>query len=219
MKMLVVFEKQERLRFVGHLDLMRSMQRALRRSGVPIAFSKGFNPHLLVTFAAPLSVGMVGAREVMEVPLSSEISEAEFMDKLSKALPPELPCLSARAVDDKHPAPMAQLFAASYTIALKENADKIIAALPALLEKNEVIMMKKSKSGEKPADIRPMIYNVVVSSENTLTCTLALSESATCKAELLMDALTKEAGLSERPRALYTRTQLFGQGFVPLEAL
>ena len=78
MKMLVVFQKTAWLRHVGHLDLMRAMQRALRRSGVPIAFSKGFNPHLLLTFAAPLSVGMAGEREVMEVPLSGEISEEEF---------------------------------------------------------------------------------------------------------------------------------------------
>ena len=96
MKMLVVFEKKERLRHVGHLDLMRAMQRALRRSGVPIAFSQGFNPHLLVTFAAPLSVGMPGLREVMEVPLSAEISEEEFKEKLRAALPPELPCVAVR---------------------------------------------------------------------------------------------------------------------------
>ncbi|MBR6754287.1 MAG: TIGR03936 family radical SAM-associated protein, partial [Clostridia bacterium] len=62
MKMLVIFEKSERLRHIGHLDLMRAMQRALRRSGLPIAFSQGFNPHVLLNFAAPLSVGMPGKR-------------------------------------------------------------------------------------------------------------------------------------------------------------
>ena len=67
MKLIVVFEKTPRLRHIGHLDLMRAMQRALRRSGLPLRYSQGFNPHILLTFAAPLSVGMPGKREIMEV--------------------------------------------------------------------------------------------------------------------------------------------------------
>ena len=54
MKMIVVFEKKERLRLIGHLDLMRAMQRALRRSDLPLRYSQGFNPHILLNFAAPL---------------------------------------------------------------------------------------------------------------------------------------------------------------------
>ena len=64
--MMVVFEKGETLRYIGHLDLMRAMQRALRRSGLPIRYSNGFNPHIRLSFAAPLSVGVVGLRELME---------------------------------------------------------------------------------------------------------------------------------------------------------
>ena len=60
MRMMVVFEKGETLRYIGHLDLMRAMQRALRRSGLPIRYSNGFNPHIRLSFAAPLSVGVVG---------------------------------------------------------------------------------------------------------------------------------------------------------------
>ena len=55
--MMVVFEKGKTLRYIGHLDLMRAMQRALRRSGLPIRYSNGFNPHIRLSFAAPLSVG------------------------------------------------------------------------------------------------------------------------------------------------------------------
>ena len=108
MKMIVVFEKGARLRHIGHLDLMRAMQRALRRSDLPLRYSQGFNPHILLNFAAPLSVGMPGKREIMEVPLEREVSAEEFLQKLTAALPPDLPCLSARPVDDRHPAPMAQ---------------------------------------------------------------------------------------------------------------
>ena len=216
--MLVVFEKTPRLRHVGHLDLMRAMQRALRRSGVPIAFSQGFNPHLLVTFAAPLSVGMAGKREVMEVPLSAPMEEADFKRLLSAALPADLPCVAVRAVDDRHPAPMALLQAAAYRIGPSEQAEALCTAVPALLERKEVMALRKTKSGEKLTDIRPMIYDL--RAENgALECTLSLCEAATCKPELLMDALAAQAGLPERPRAMYTRMQLYGQGLVPLELL
>ena len=49
MRMMAVFEKGERLRHIGHLDIMRSTQRALRRSGLPVSYSKGFNPHILIS--------------------------------------------------------------------------------------------------------------------------------------------------------------------------
>jgi len=219
MKMLVVFEKKERLRHVGHLDLMRAMQRALRRSGVPIAFSKGFNPHLLLTFAAPLSVGMAGRREVMEVPLSADIGEEEFKDKLRAALPPELPCIAVRAVDDRHPAPMASLLAASYLVSVQENAQEILSAIPRLMARDSVMALRKTKSGEKMTDIRPMIYELKPVDDAAFACTLALCEAATCKPELLLDALAAEAQLPARPRVLCTRTQLLGKDFVPLELL
>lgn len=219
MKMLVVFEKAPRIRHIGHLDLMRAMQRALRRSGLPVKFSQGFNPHLLLTFAAPLSVGMPGKREIMEVPLSAEVSEDEFLAKLNAALPPELPCLSARIVEDKHPASMASLYAAEYKIAVDPEGAALCGAVASLLEKESVMALRRTKSGEKMTDIRPMIYELSVSGENELHCILALCEKATCKPELLLDALTQEAGLSEKPRTQITRMQLYGENLVPLELL
>lgn len=88
MKMIVVFSLKDRLKYIGHLDLMRAMQRALRRGGLPVRYSQGFNPHILLSFAAPLSVGMEGLREVMEVPYEGNITPNEFIHKLNAALPP-----------------------------------------------------------------------------------------------------------------------------------
>ena len=219
MKMLVIFEKSKRIRHVGHLDLMRTMQRALRRSGLPVAFSNGFNPHMLLNFAAPLSVGTSGRREIMEVPLSKEISEADFKSALSAALPSDLPCIAVRAVDDKHPAPMSMLRAAAYSIEFYENARPLIDAIPRLLARDTIMVMRKTKSGEKLCDIRPMIYDLCAVDDTHISCTLSICESATCKPELLMDALYAEAGLAERSYSLYTRMQMYGENMVPLELL
>lgn len=219
MKAWITFEKKPRLRHIGHLDLMRAMQRALRKSDLPICFSKGFNPHLQLTFAAPLSVGMYGLREVMEVPLAGDVTAEEVMDKLSRALPPELPCVSVRMVDDKHPAPMALLRAADFDIELLENADAMRAAVPGFLAQSEIIALRKTKKGEAPCDIRPMIYNLLVTPEGHLRAVLALCETATCKPDLLLQALSDYAGLPEKPRTLIARTQLYGKQFAPLETL
>ncbi|MBE5787981.1 MAG: DUF2344 domain-containing protein, partial [Clostridiales bacterium] len=178
MKMIVVFEKAPRLRHIGHLDLMRAMQRALRRSGLPLRYSQGFNPHILLNFAAPLAVGMSGNREIMEVPLEHAVSPEEFLKKLSAALPPDLPCLSAHSVDDRHPAPMAQLTAAIYVAKLESVPDHFEQVIASFLAQEEIPAIRKTKSGMKPCDIRPMIYGLTIQGQS-LHMTLALSEKAT----------------------------------------
>ena len=220
MKMIVVFEKGPRLRHIGHLDLMRAMQRALRRSGLPLRYSQGFNPHILVTFAAPLSVGMPGKREVMEVPIEGEMTGEAFLEKLSDALPPDLPCLSARPVDERHPAPMALLAAAIYQAELETAPERFSETVEKYLAQKEIPAIRKTKTGMKPCDLRPMIYGLSLNG-NTLTMVLALCESATCKPDLLLSSLFEFAG-TERPRSLITRTQLLGEkdgALVPLESL
>lgn len=220
MKMIVVFEKAPRLRHIGHLDLMRAMQRALRRSGLPLRYSQGFNPHILLTFAAPLSVGMPGQREIMEVPIEGEMTGEAFMEKLSKALPPDLPCLSVRPVEDTHPAPMALLTAALYEARLDDVPPDLEETVKAYLAQKEIPAIRKTKSGEKPCDLKPMIH-LLRANGNTLTMTLALSEKATCKPDLLLSSLFEFAGCA-RPRALVTRAQLFGEkdgALMPLETL
>lgn len=219
MKMLIVFEKTFRLRHIGHLDLMRTMQRALRRSGLPVAYSQGFNPHLLLNFAAPLSVGMSGKREIMEVPLSAEISPEAFQEKLSAALPPDLPCIHVKAVDDRHPAPMSLLKAASFE-AQVDQYDIIASKIADFMAQETIPAIRKTKTGDKPCDLKPMIYEL--KAENgKLYMTLALCEEATCKPDLLLTALSEFCGI-EKPHALFERTFLLGEWmgqFVPLENL
>ena len=67
MKKELVFYKGGLLRFVGHLDVMRTLQRALRRAEIPLCYSQGFNPHPLMGFASPLALGCTGEQELMEI--------------------------------------------------------------------------------------------------------------------------------------------------------
>ena len=104
---MAVFEKGIRLRHIGHLDIQRAMMRALRRSGLPVAYSNGYNPHILLTFASALSTGAAGKKEILDVTMAREVSPDDFLQQMNRALPPDLQLSFARALDDKHPAMMA----------------------------------------------------------------------------------------------------------------
>ena len=216
MKMIVMFSLKDRLKHIGHLDLMRAMQRALRRSGLPVCYSQGFNPHILLSFAAPLSVGMEGEREVMEVPLSEDVAPDTFIARLNDALPPLVRCLSARQVADDHPAAMAQLGAAQFEITPLESADALLAAVPGFLAQESIPAMRKSKKGMVPVDLRPLIYNLRVK-DGHLEALLALHPSGTCKPDLMMQALSSFAGLPTPAPYDIRRTALLTERFSPLE--
>lgn len=224
MRMMAVFEKSERLRHIGHLDIQRAVQRGLRRSGLPVAYSNGFNPHILVTFASALSTGACGKREIMDVTMADQVSEEEFIVKMNLAMPPEMQIKEARAVDDRHPAFMASLKAAVYDILISDEtlADRLTDAVGKLLARETIPAVRKTKTGMKECDIKPLIYSLTGNGRH-LYCTLALTEREACKPNMLLAALCEEASVEQMPRILITRTQLLGENdegvLIPLEKI
>lgn len=224
MRMLAVFEKGERIRHIGHLDIQRSVQRGLRRSGLPVAYSNGFNPHILITFASALSTGACGKREIMDVTMAEAVSEEEFLRKMNEAMPPEMQLSEARAVDQKHPALMAILKAARYDLMIRESqdAEKLIAVIPAMMERETIPAMKKTKTRLQECDIKPLICSLNGQGQH-IDATLVLTEHEACKPAMLMEALMREAGLHDDVRHLITRLALYGRDdldhLVPLERL
>ena len=217
--MMAVFEKGERLRHIGHLDIQRAMQRALRRSGMPVSYSQGFNPHILVTFASALSTGAAGRRELMDVTLDQEVSPEAFMTAMNAALPPDMQLVDAQAMDDKHPALMAMVKAADYSIRLlgEEASAKCLAALPAFLGQESIMAMRKTKRGLNECDIRPLIHELREEG-GVLRAVLTLTEASACKPDMLVTALCGYAGC-DVPRTLVVRNSLLGEGLQPLETL
>ena len=223
MRMLATFEKTERLRHIGHLDIMRAMQRALRRSGLPVSYSKGFNPHILLTFASALSVGAAGKCEIMETSLDEDVTPEAFLAAMNEALPPEMQLTSARVIDDRRPASMAMVQAAAYDIRILDEsaADALRESLPGFLGQKEIITDRKTKSGVKPCDIRPLLLEVSMEGVH-LHALMTLTETLSCKPAMLMVALSDFAGI-ETPRVMVTRERLYGRdesgNLHPLEEL
>ena len=213
--MVAVFQKSERVRHLGHLDIQRAVQRGLRRSGLPVAYSNGFNPHIQVSFASALSTGAAGLREIMDVKMAEDVSEAEFLERMNAAMPPELALSAARAVDDRHPAMSASLRAGEYEIIPRDpaQAERLIPVIPRMMERGEIRVSRKTKSGISEVDMKPLIYGIG-GEGRTVKATLALTEKSSCKPAMILEGLKREAGMAdeEEVRVLVIRTRLLGEG-------
>ncbi len=87
----LIYKKTGRSKFISHLDLNRLMIRVLKRSGLPIWFTEGFNPHAFITFALPLSLGFESRYDVMDFRVTDlDLSYEEIFERLKSALPPDI---------------------------------------------------------------------------------------------------------------------------------
>jgi len=224
MRILAVFEKGERIRHIGHLDIQRSVQRGLRRSGLPVAYSQGFNPHILITFASALSTGACGRREIMDVTMAEEVSAEEFLARMNKAMPPEMQLSEARAVDSKHPSLMGMVRAADYDLTIRDAAigARLVEAIPAMMAKETIPALRKTKTKLTEVDIKPLILSIRGEGNHIFT-TLVLTERESCKPQMLLEALKQAAGIEDEVRMLVTRQRLLGEDadgvLAPLETL
>lgn len=227
MRMLAVFEKGVRLRHIGHLDIQRAMQRALRRSGLPVAYSKGFHPHILISFASALSTGAAGKREIMDVQMEQSVSSENFIALLNHALPPDMQISFAKEIEDNHPALMSLLQAAEYTMKPfdQDLLSGAINRFSDFLHQDVIMTEKKTKRSTSLVNIRPLIEKLSAD-ENGIHAVLSLTQEESCKPSMLLSAL--QAFLEgeqeqKEPRALVVRKQLYGKDgsgtLVPLEQL
>lgn len=213
--MLMQFMKGDIVRHLGLLDLQRTMQRALRRSGLPVSYSKGFNPHIVMSFASALSSGIPGDAELLDVSLCGEVTEEECLTAMNHVLPPSLQVSRVRLVDDRFPKPSASLRHAEYKITLfGGDAEKIADDVSAFLAQEEIMALRKTKKSETMVNIRPMIHelSVIESADDgqiVMRARVSFIETATLKPDLLLQSLCEHAD-AQLPRHEIRRTRLLG---------
>ncbi len=179
MRLIAGFKKGEEARYLSHLDFQRALQRLLRRAGLPLLYSSGFNPHPLISYASALPVGATGECEVVELQ-TEEMPESEAIALLTARETPGLSCVRVRAVDKDFPSLTPLTQAAAWEIALvlddMTNAGVIGGrprrAAPTAERIREmlsmpIIVQKKGKAGVKPLDVMPLIYEYAVSESDT----------------------------------------------------
>jgi radical SAM-linked protein len=160
----IKFSKVGSLQFISHLDLNRTMKTVMIRAGIPIKYSEGFNPHPKMVFALPLSVGAESITELLDFKITRPMSKEELTERLNNAFPPEMRVLDAYQPDSK----FVSIRYAEYEL---EN-DEDFSLEP--LEQDEIVLLKRTKSGEKLTDIKPMIHSYKKEG-NKLTCVLSAS--------------------------------------------
>ena len=189
----IKYGRDARVKYISHLDFVRMFHRAVRRSGVQFVFSQGFNPHPIMTVAVPLSVGVTADGEYIKVGFDTDLSEEEIKNALNSALPKGFFVSTVALAEGKKP-DFNAIDAAEYIIdAESAMPDAFDAA--SLLAGSELIVMKKSKSGEKETNIRPLIYSIErippVAGNLGLRIVCAAGTRATLKPETVIAAINK----------------------------
>ena len=201
MRYLIKFSKGEGIKFISHLDLMRTIQRITRRSGVPIEYSKGFNPHMALSLAQPLSVGVYSDGEYMDIVLTEEMKVADLLARLNEAAPPTIRFFEATPIEivenvKRVPQAMALLDAGRYIIKLKlVNEENVEEKMASLLNENAWETLKKSKKGEKMADIKPLVKELkywVKDGELVINVLIATGSRENLSADLLAKFITSK---------------------------
>lgn len=170
----------EELKFLSHLDLMRLFHRALRRSMLPMDYTKGYSPHPRLNLAAPLPVGATAAAEYGEIFFTREIGPDQFLHSVRRQLPEDLTLTGAACVAVEAPPLAAVINAAAYEMAWwgtepGPEEDTLKQALQNILDRKEIIVARRTKSGKTAeTDIRPFIFEASLDSAETAVPKVAL---------------------------------------------
>ena len=188
------------MRFIGHLDIMRYFQKAIRRADIDIAYSEGFSPHQIMSFAAPLGVGIISDGEYLDIEVNSTKSSKESVDALNAVMVDGMEILEYVQLPDHAKKSMTIVAGAEYNVYYKDVAncpfDK--ASLADMIQKyfsqSELLITKQTKKSERVIDIKPHIYTFEpYFTEETLGFHLFLSAGSeeNIKPELVLEDFCK----------------------------
>lgn len=171
MKARIKFQKYGAMKFIGHLDVMRYFQKAFRRAGYDNEYSKGFNPHQIMSFAAPLGLGLTSDGEYVDISLLTSRPPKDMVEGINEVLTEGFRVIGFHLLkepkkNEKQVTAMSLVSKADYLVSLKDgytlgegliSRDVFIKAFENFYAKPEIYINKKSKTEEKLVDIKPMI--------------------------------------------------------------
>jgi len=203
----VIYSKTGRARYISHLDTMRTLTRALRRSGLPLWYTQGFNPHLYLTFLLPLALGVESLCEIVDLRLTEEMDWDTVREHISNHLPPGFEIKNAGSPK----LPAKAIAWAEYQLELDfppNEVESMMLAMKDLLESKSILVQKKTKKGEQTVDIRPHVSLMELSAaEKGFFCTLRLAAGTAVNVSprLVLEAFGAVAHLPESVKILRTR--------------
>ena len=189
MKIRLRFSKQGQMKFIGHLDMVRYFQKVMRRSEVDVAYSEGFSPHQKMSFAAPLSVGVLSRGEYFDLEVNSTESSKVMLERINAQNAEGVEVLSYKLLPDDAKNAMSVVAGADYKV-YTDLFDQNM--LDAFMNQDQIIVLKKTKKSEKEVDIKPLIYNIKLEDDG-IFMQVAQGSASNLKPDLVMDAFAKFA--------------------------
>lgn len=235
MKIRIKFCKDGVMKFIGHLDIMRYFQKAMRRAEIDICYSEGFSPHQIMSFAAPLGVGITSEGEYLDIEVASTRSSEASIQALNDTMVEGVRITGYVKLPDNAKTAMSLVAAADYELFFKDGyeapagIDEYREAIDHFYyETAEILITKQTKKSERIVDIKPLIYRFKVTEKNgkpAFFLKVSTGSNDNLKPELVLETLHKSMGLVLDENAIQIhRLEIYAAGneertFVPLLAM
>ncbi len=225
MKLRIKFSKKGPLRFIGHLDIMRYFQKAIRRSDIDIAYSTGFSPHQIMSFAAPLGVGVESEGEYFDIEANSVTTAEDMINRLNKEMAEGMTITGMRILPDDAKNAMASVKAASYRLNWKGGYAPdydLTEAITQFLAKDEVLYTKKTAKSVIERNLKEAVYELKAIDDRTIYMLVDASSAGNVKPGAVIECLAGFYGKEYDSNAVQvTREDTFtdapnGSGYISL---
>ena len=225
MKLRIKFSKKGPLRFIGHLDIMRYFQKAIRRSDIDIAYSTGYSPHQIMSFAAPLGVGVESEGEYFDIEANSVTTAEDMIARLNAEMAEGMAITGMRILPDNAKNAMASVKAASYRLNWKEGYSpeySLSEAVAEFLSREEVLYTKQTAKSVIERNLKEAVYELKAMDERTVYMLVDASSAGNVKPGAVIECLAGFYGKTYDANAIQvTREDTFtdapnGEGFISL---
>ena len=212
MKIRIKFRKWGSMKFIGHLDMMRYFQKVMRRADVDIRYSEGFSPHQIMSFAAPLGVGITSDGEYFDIEVHSTKSSTEMIADLNATMVDGVEIIGYVALPDTAKPAMSIVSAADYVLSYKEGYETPYSfeewktkIEELFTSQNTFTIIKKTKKSEREVDLKPLVYGFEVIEKDgkpAFYINVSTGSVDNIKPELLLSSIYEKLGLEYNESAI-----------------
>ena len=189
------YEKNDKLKYISHLELMNTFRRSFRRAKLPVKYSQGYNPHIIFSMSQPLPVGMIGLQEYFDLELKQKIAFDLIKTEVNKKLPSGLKIKEIIEIHEKEKSLQAIVNTAIYQYEMeidKDNNDKNNILNNFLNKKQLEITRYRRNKEDRTIDLAPMIYNGKIINDNIWEFTISTGSSGNVRPQEVLRALNIE---------------------------
>lgn len=209
----ITFSRGEEVKYISHLDMMRLWERALRRAGIPVAYSQGFSPHPKLSIAAPLPIGVTSDGELMDILLRRRLSPYFFIKVVCDQIPPAVGILGVEQVGLSLPSLQSQVRKAEYRVEVEtgEGAADVEEAVRSFLAREHLLWQHRRQAEVRRYDLRALVDRLWLMGWGESRCTLGMRLRTDSIATGRPEQVSAALGFPQRPLSIH-RTKLILAG-------